>query len=294
MNFCSKLIALAIVFLFAGNLSAQDITLNVQDDVWNYPFNFAPGTRTNGALFGAELSAGPQSFDYHDGIILSLFTPDGSTPEYTTGLEASDYEFDSAVVTFNHSSSDAISEPAYIWEIGVTDGAAYFGTTPTLSLNIHGVGSSSVDLATWTESNPFVGLAGAPTGQERDPFALNIDESATPQNVTNEFLPTSWATSVATPGYTPGVANVNPFPVEFTLDTSNPRVKTYLQEGLASGRLFFAVISNAAATMGGSGAALPRLELNGGGGPGTNPNAATVTFTNFQTSTSVNDWMMFQ
>jgi len=295
MNLFSKLFALALLCATCAVSGAQTVTLDVQDDVWNYPFNFTTGSRANGTLFAAELTFGPQLFNFHDGVIISRFGPDGSTPEYTAGLPASSYDFDTAVVTFNHSSSNAISEPAYTWELGVDAGTAYFGTTPTLYLNIHGVGSDVVDLSTWTESTTYVGLAGAPLGIARDPYSLNIDDAASTPSVSESFIPTSWGAVTVDNAYTPGVANANPFAVDFTLDVSNSRVKTYIQEGLASGRLFFSLISNAQASQGGAGNGIPRFELNGFGGPGSNPNAATITFTNFSDgSASVHNWSAYQ
>lgn len=297
-----SLIVLAATIGVANLASAADLTLKVQEDSWYYPFNGSRGNRTNIPVFAAPVAPGPQSFHFHDAVMIALFGPDSTTPEYALGLSPADYDFSSVKVTLNHSTASAVTEGVYTWELGVTPGSEYNGVALPLYLNIHGLGSTSVDLSTFGETSSYTGLAGVPTGVPRQPYPLNIDDAATTQSVTEIPAPTSWGTVTVSPAYTPGVANASTFPVEFDLTVSNPRVKQYIREGLASGRLFFTIISNAPASQTGATNTYPRFEANNlAGKPSANnpaqanPNAATITFTGFTVaSTSVDQWEMYQ
>ncbi len=281
---------------------ATPLTLNVQEDSWYYPFNSSRGNRTSVPIFAAPLGPGPQSFNYHDSVMIAFFGPDASTPEYTSGLPAADYDFSAVTVTFNHSAASAVTEGVYTWELGVTNGSSFNGVELPLYLNIHGVGADSVDLTTFSETSAYTGLAGAPTGIPRQPYPLNISDLPTTPSVSEVHAPTSWGTVSVSSDYTPGVANANTFPIEFELTVSNERVKQYIREGLSSGRLLFTIISNAPASQFGETNTYPRLEANtlagkpsAGNPAAANPGAATITFTDFTTpTTSVESWSMYQ
>lgn len=283
-------------------VSAADLTLQVQEDTWYYPFNGNRGNRTNIPVFAAPYAGGPQSFNYHDAVMITLFGPNGTAPEYTEGLAAADYDFSAVTVRLMHSPSTIVTEGVYAWELGVTTGSEYLGSSVPLYLNIHGVGSTTVDLTTFTESSAYTGLAGAPLGTVRQPYPLNIDPLASPQNVTETPVPTSWGTVTVSPSYLPNTPNASAFPVEFELNVTNPRVKEYIQEGLSTGRLFFSIISNAPASQVGATNTYPRFEANNlAGRPGgsdplqANPHAATIQFRDFTTSvTAVKEWEIYQ
>jgi hypothetical protein len=291
-----------LALVAAGNLSAQTVNLKVLEDTWYYPFNATRGNRTNIPVFAAPYVGGPRSFNFHDAEMIVRFGPDPSTPEYSIGLPPANYQFTGVKVTLQHSASTVITEGFYNWQLGVTVGAQDVATSQPMYLNIHGVGSDTVNLATFAENSSYTGLAGAPTGTVRQPYPLNIDPLAATQNVTDLSGPTSWGTVTVSPSYTPGVANAQPFPVEFTLNVANTRVREYIQQGLSSGRLFFAIISNAPAAQGGATNIYPRFEANNiAGRPGgtdplqANPNAATITFEGFSTgAANVDTWEMYQ
>lgn len=312
-SFCTALCGLIAFAATHTTISAQTVTIPAIGDKWSYPFNFSEGFRTDIPVFGAEQpvndpGAGltPGSLNYHDGTMLIEFGPSVlvSPSDYQTGAPSTEYDFTAATLILTHV-APASGDGPFTWDLSSDFGVDDFGTSVPLYLNVHGVGFTTGDATSFSETDeydgPCPGFPPCPAGtfpyKPRNPFPLNIDDMATTLTVENDSAPVSWASSVTPIGYTPGVTTSS-FSVEFELDVSNPRVKTYIQEGLASGDLLFSIISNADSSggTGGSGSTIetfPRFAANASV-PGSNPDSAILVFENFTDGTaSVQSWDQF-
>lgn len=239
-------VAPILCVLAAGGLApAQDKVLDgPSDDRWHYPFNGTPGFRANGAPFTTS-PFGP--FDYRDAMVFLRFRPETTNtgdPEYVrAGMSPDCYRFRGAKVVIYHNNA-----LAYTWH---TDSATTDALGNPFQLQIFGMGNDDAltlthatapfDLESWVETSPFYGESPSPGTSVRNPHPLNIDDAASPQNVTNVSA-TPWGTGKpvygSAPGeYTPGVIPPAPFAVTYTLNIANPRVKRYIQESLAKGRV---------------------------------------------------------
>jgi len=300
--------------LFTSTASAQTVSIPVIGDKWDYPFAVGgTGFRDEIPIFGAEqpvnlpmLGLSDGELNYHDSTFLIEFGPSALVPstDYQSGNTPASYNFSSAKVILTNVEPTDGSTP-WAWDLDNDFGVDDNGSSIPLYLNIHGVGFISGDSTTWDETQsydgPCNGMFPCPPGtvayKPRNPFPINLDDMATSISAENTAMPPSWATSVSTPGYTPGVTDTK-FTVEFDLDVADPDVKTYIQEGLASGSLIFNIISNANSSggTGGAGAVnslFPRFAANPSV-PGSNPDAAVLVFENFTDgSTNVESWDQF-
>lgn len=287
--------ALAAALLPTG-LSAADITIKPSDDALQYAFSGNLGGRTQGFTFSAPASSG---FDYRDSMLLFRFRSgqggDGATfPSVNT---PTDYTFTGAKLTVYHDVG------TYSWDATTS----LDGENQPFRFEVFGMGFGPVYTdATWTQSSAFSGSnspAAPPNSPEapRDPYPLNIDSAAVQQNVTNVIgnaNVTPWGTATYNPAdYTPNVAVATAFPVTFTLDVSNARVRSYIQQGLANNSLNFVVssVSFAAVFPTPPGNAYPRWVLNGNASPSPNPLSPRLTLEGFSTPpAAANSWEMYQ
>jgi hypothetical protein len=255
------------------------------EDRWHYPFNFTPGTRDNGSLFTAS---GTPGFDYRDGMIYMRYdfeTSNDSDPAYVpSGHLPEQYEFTSFDIVLNHRAG------FFTWD---TRGTDTNGAGDEFAIQVFGMGSNTVDLATWDETVAYEGQGGGPPA-ERNPHPLNIDDNAPTQNVTNLVGAQAWGVGEPvygmSPGqYDPGTTTTATFPVTFELNTADPRVKSYLQEGMSQGYLLFCFAATVdPASMSATGSGAPVFELNGFG---PNPNAShQLLIEDFAITTDVMDW----
>ncbi|MDX2177042.1 MAG: hypothetical protein SF028_11295 [Candidatus Sumerlaeia bacterium] len=214
------------------------------DDRWHYPFNQTPGFRTTASLFVTPPNTG---FDYRDAMMMIRWRPsqDSLAPDFIpSGLDPSEYEFDAVRITVHHATG------TYTWD--TRNPAVNFQGKPFV-MEVFGFDvDSGVSFTeeTWTEFSPFFGQSPfTPTGI-RNPHPLNLQSTSPQPNATNLVDAQPWGFGEPVYGtdpgeYTPGVAATTPFPVTFTLDLSNIRVKRYIQEALAAGRLEFVLSSTA-------------------------------------------------
>jgi hypothetical protein len=292
-------VSLALTALAAGlltaSLPAADIVLKPSDDYLQYPFAGNRGGRTDGFTFTSPASTG---FNYRDSMLLFRFRSgqggDGAT--FPTANAPTDYNFTAAKLTVYHATG------TYSWD----PTTSVDGENQAFRFEVFGMGfGPTFTDATWNQSSAFSGSnspAAPPDSPElpRDPYPLNLDAAAVQQNVTdvigNASAPT-WGTASYNPAdYTPNVPVTTAFPITFTLDVSNPRVRTYLQQGLANNSLNFVVSSVAFAAIfpAPAGDAYPRWVLNGTASPSPNPLSPTLTLEGFTTPpTSVNGWEMY-
>jgi hypothetical protein len=276
--------------------SAQaDLTLpEPSDDRWHYPFNTLPGFQTSAAAFSFVQTPGPTfCFDYRDGNIYLRYEPSQNPgdPDYIpSGFDPSNYEFTGAELVIHHAAG------TYTWDV---DNPSTNSLGIPFRMELFGLGLDSsfttFTLQTWDEVTTYVGGSAACPSPERAPYPLNIDDSAPVQNVAKDPAATAWAVGVPDNSYTPGVNNAQPFPVSFTLDTGNPRVKAYIQEQLSAGYLLWSVGSTAQGAMGPPSPTIPRFVLRGTGvDPYLFP--ASFTLTGFQLvgPAAVTDWSVFE
>jgi hypothetical protein len=102
---------------------------------------------------------------------------------------------------------------------------------------------------TWLETTPFQGQSSgvvSPAGPASQPAPAAPRPKAAETNVANDIEAEPWAVGEPVYGtnageYEPNTAVAAPFPLTFTLDVSNPRIRTYIQEGIASGGIEFVV-----------------------------------------------------
>ncbi len=243
-------LAAGILVLGASTVPGDDRILTCSDDRWSYPFAFSPppATRPTASVFSAPLASG---FDYRDGEMLLRFrnTTTPGDPNYIPANgDPSRYGFTGAKVVIHHAPG------TYTWD---TRTPAINSAGRPFRLEIFGMGvdagAAPLTIDTWLETTPFQGQSNGlvtPPGQRRNPHPLSIDENAAEPSEANNIDATPWGLGLpvygTAPGeYTPGVAAADAFPITFTLDVSNPRVRRYIQEGLASRGVEFVVCSTA-------------------------------------------------
>lgn len=242
--------AAAFLAAQASSAAAADRILTCSDDRWSYPFAFSPSpaTRTTASVFSAPLASG---FDYRDGQMLLRFrnTTTPGDPNYVPANGDPDrYGFTGAKVVIHHAPG------TYTWD---TRTPATNSAGRPFRLEIFGMGvdaaAAPLTIDTWVETTAFQGQSSGlvtPSGQRRNPHPLNIDAGAAEQSEANNIDAVPWGLGLPEYGtaageYTPGVAATAAFPITFTLDVSNPRVRAFIQEGLVSGGVEFVVCSTA-------------------------------------------------
>ncbi len=217
-------------------------------DQWVYPFNPSPGSSDTASTFSSNLPDGfPSIFDNRDGQMLVMFDTSGVIE---TGLDASAYDVSNVVVTVmiqndNGFTYDPTPDSYTSWLLPsnrryVPDSDAGH------PIEMFGTGfRNGYTPLTYTENAPysFVGPFGKAI-RNSHPIAFNspaadLDAS---NSVDLMFDPVNFAV-----GLTDEVAPGSPVPAgttfTFTIDLSNPDVKSYVQESLATGRLYFTIAS---------------------------------------------------
>lgn len=243
-------LTMGVALFAATTATAADRVLTCSDDRWSYPFAFSPppATRPTASVFSAPLGSG---FDYRDGEMLLRFrnTTTPGDPNYVPANGNPErYGFTGAKVVIHHAPG------TYTWD---TRTPAINSAGRPFRLEIFGMGvdaaAAPLTIDTWLETTPFQGQSSglvSPPGQRRNPHPLSIDAGAAEQSEANNIDATPWGLGLPVYGnapgeYTPGVATTDAFPITFTLDVSNPRVKSYIQQGLVSGGVEFVVCSTA-------------------------------------------------
>jgi hypothetical protein len=293
-------LALALTLQTLSLPAQQDATFPApSDDRWHYPFNFTPGVRPNATIFTASNTP---DFDYYDGVILlrfSLETGQPGSPDVAipTGLPPASYEFTGAEVTIQH---DPGTIDPYTWDTRPATLTPPNGAGQPFELKIFGVGLdddfTEFTLDEWTETSPYFGQQPGPTGDvRRNPHPLNIDDQAAEQSVSNDPAAPAWGTGEpvygSNPGeYTPGAIAPAPFPVTFTVDVSNPRVKAYIQEGLAQGYIDWALVASVDAAMMSANTNVPRFFFKEDGTVA----PASFVLRDFQTPAAVDGWNLYE
>lgn len=258
----------------AAPVAAQthSVTIDpVELDRWMYPFNGTPGTRNLAPTFGAVGSA--PDFDNKDGqLVVAADTAAAGIP---TGQGPSSYTNVTVRVYATHFQGVMDYDPTYdTWQtyLDAGDPSHVPDADPGRPLELYGVGFRNG----YTSLTTGVGAAGAPEFEENEAFcggcaftdvaARNVfpfdfgvpdPEGDVSNNVVRSaplagtgFDPIPWAIGLSTSGLAPG----DPVPegsfgtsagetFEFTVDTSDPDILAYVQEGLDAGVLAFNIVS---------------------------------------------------
>jgi len=262
-------LALAVVATAPAASLATPITVNNADadfDRWMYPFNFTPGARSTASTFAALNNPG---FDERDGQFLIGF--DTAAAGVPTGLNPSDYQVGSLVVTATHNSTSFTYDPTYDSYTTYLAG----GTDPDAGRPIILTGAGLRDGYT---SFGFAGSSGTPVFEEdeafggsgpgvRDAFAADFDSSGNLRDISNNvgtnFVTTTgfdgnfWA--AGTTGLAAGatVSGTQTFTFDMTPALDDPDILQYVQQGFSSGGLFFAITSLSPASQPGEGGPTP-------------------------------------
>ncbi|MFC7339285.1 hypothetical protein ACFQY0_18980 [Haloferula chungangensis] len=212
------------------------------EDRWFYPYNSTAGERAQASTF----SSLPQASDVDDrfGIFLIGFDTSAVIP---AGLAPEKYRIRSLTFTAVIGQDDAFAyDPSY-------DSIATYATPTTPEsemdsdsgrpLELHGVGFRN----SWTASSFDERSAhGSSSPGQRNAYPLGFDAGGLARdvssNVSEGYEAIPWAI-----GQTDELEAGDLVPEEttftFTIDTTLPGTATYLQQGLAEGKLWFALSS---------------------------------------------------
>jgi hypothetical protein len=234
-----------VAWLFVAVCAAAEspvVILDPSQDRWMYPSNSTPGTRAQASTFsGLPGSAG---LDDRWGFFLFAFDTASALPP---GLPPSVYQIKSVKVTATIGQDGLFRyDPSYdSWQTYGTPAVppSLADTDAGRPLELHGAGFRG----SWTpdnfqETSPY----GSSSPGLRNAFPLGFDSAGNPRdvsnNVTQQFESGPWAV-----GKTPAVAPADLVPVDtvfsFEVNGGLPGVGAYLRQGLAAGRIWFALTS---------------------------------------------------
>jgi len=277
MNRTALLGALCGVLSLAGApapaaAQTHSVTIDpVELDRWMYPFNGTPGTRNLAPTFGAVGSA--PDFDNKDGqVIVAADTAAAGIP---AGQGPANYTDITVRVHATHFQGVFDYDPTYdVWQtyLDPADPQHVPDADAGRPIELYGLRlrNGYADIVTAT------GAAGPPDFEETEtycagctltdvaarnvfPFDFGVPdpEGDVSNNVVRSapltgggFDPIPWAIGLSTSGLAPG----DPVPegtfdvvagetFEFTVDTSDPDILAYVQEGLDAGVLAFGIVS---------------------------------------------------
>ena len=261
--------------VIASAARAEVVTIDPRDfasplsfwDRWMYPFNGTNGSRG----FAPTFAAFPDpvdgvEFDVKDGVFAIVADTGGAG--IPTGEAPERYLVSSVVVTATHSVGTFEFDPSYdAWQTYLeTDDPAYVADGDIgRPIELYGIGLrngfTGISLVASEDGPPLFEEDeefGSSDPSGRNLFPIGFDNPDSEGDVSNNVLPTGvgsgfdttpWAIGRATvtpPGNTviegsPGTSVGETF--EFEVDLSDPDVLAYVQEGLASGRLGFTLVS---------------------------------------------------
>lgn len=255
MSSFRPMIGLVLLLFAAMPCAAATVTFNSALDRWMYPFAFSGGARDLAPTFGA---VGTSGFDNRDGQFLIGFDTAGGIP---TGQGADNYRINSATVRAAVGAPSGFEyDPTYDsfrTYLPATDVAFLADADPGRPIELHGLGfrngytqlsfgPNDAQPPGFEETSSF----GPPGSGTRNVFPLGFLTPGAGQDMSNNVSQESdsnpWAigmTSLAA-----GLAVPTNTVFSFSLDLANPDVLSYLQQGLNSGTLGFAVTSLHAAS----------------------------------------------
>jgi hypothetical protein len=243
----------SLTFLLVGSnatTSAETVSFPVALDRWMYPFAFSGGTRDIAPTFGA---VGNEGFDGRDGQFILGFD---TSPNIAVGQGADRYQINSLTIkAMVGSPSGFIYDPTYdAFRTYLDPSNPQFESDADLGrpIELHGIGfrngytalsfePTDTQPPEFEESAPF-GPADAGT---RNVFPLGFLTAVAGSDISNnvdlEFESHPWA--IGTTALAEGDAVPNNTTLSFAVDVANADVRNYVQRGLDSGVLGFAVTS---------------------------------------------------
>lgn len=239
-----------------GAARAVEVTVNL--DRWMYPFAFTGGTRELAPTFGA---AGTPGFDNRDAQFLLGFDTSAVAP---AGLGAGNYQIHSVTIrTMVGAPAGFTYDPTYdSFRTYLPAAEAEFLNDADAGrpLELHGVGfrNGYTRFAFGANDNQPLGFEessvfGAQDVGTRNAYALGFVTagmgSDISNNVDNRTESNPWA--IGTAALAAGGVVPDNTMFSFTLDSANPDVRNYLQQGLNAGVLGFSITSLHAASQGG-------------------------------------------
>ncbi|MBE7487360.1 hypothetical protein HS121_03760 [bacterium] len=244
-------------------------------DRWHYPFNFSPGTRPTASIFWNNGRDFP-IFNKRDGYVIlrwntSSLIPSGNAPEsyLVEGCTVTVFNVASATWTLDGLNSDGVQK----------------------RLEMFGVGFTDINPETWVESTAYVGgnVGGPVPAAQRDPYPLDL---ATQGHAEDSLNALPWALGTLI-GYNPPNQTA-PFPIVFTLDTSQPSIRAYIQQSLSLGRLYWIVATPIdAPVMGGSPSSSPVIIMKEGVGSHPGSEAPRMAIELGEQGSSVEKWNFY-
>lgn len=244
-------------------------------DRWHYPFNFSPGTRPTASLFWNNGRDFP-IFNKRDGVAILKWDTSASIP---SGNAPSSYHITSCTVSVHNVTSAT-------WELS---GLNSDGVQKRLEL--FGVGFTDIDPEAWVESTAYVGgnVGGPVPAEPRDPYPI---DPANQGHAEDSLTAMPWALG-APVGYHPA-GQTTPFPIQFVVDTGQPSVQSYLQDGLSKGRVYWIVSTTIdAPVMGGSPSSSPVIVMKEGTASTPGSEAPKLEIELEQQGSSVEKWTLY-
>ncbi len=251
----SRLEAALAGLVLAGSAHATTETFGSPDfDRWNYPFNVTPGTRGAAPTFSA---IGAGSFDERDGQFLIGFDTSAALPALPAGLT---YQINAVTVTATHSTGAFAYDPTYDGFATFNGSAADADAGRPIVLTGAGLRGGFIGLTTGFDAPgpPFYGEAeafafGPPTASDvRNAFAAAFDGGGNLVDISNnvrdgfDFTPFAVGTTGLNPGDTvvEGVPNTSAGSTfTFDVDLGDANILGYIEDGVATGGLFFSITS---------------------------------------------------
>jgi hypothetical protein len=244
-------------------------------DRWHYPFNFSPGTRPTASIFWNNGRDFP-IFNKRDGVAILKWSTTNLIPG---GNEPSSYSIKSCTVTVYNVASAT-------WTLS---GLNSDGVQKRLEL--FGVGFTNIDPETWIESTPYVGgnVGGPVPAAERDPYPMDL---TTLGHAEDSLTALPWAEGTLV-GYNPPNQST-PFKIIFKVDVNQPTIRTYLQQALQKGRVYWIVSTPIdAPVMGGSPSSSPVIVMKEGVGANPGSEAARLEIELGQQGSTVEKWILY-
>lgn len=208
--------------LAAGYAETSTYTFNTPvADQWQYPFNFPPtGNKIDRFIFAAGQ---PSPFDFRDATALVRWN---TAAAIDAGKPAAAYHIASCSMTIWCRGNGLPATWATSGEVdGVPQRVELFGV---------GYGPTYTE-ASWHENAAIKagGVPGPPA--TRDPYPLDLIALTNVADATAGVTP--WAEGIVSAAS----STADVYTITFLLDVTTPAIASYLQQGLAAGRLTFMV-----------------------------------------------------
>ncbi len=230
LKYAAAMIAAATLTSSATAQLTDTIDTSVDSDRWHYPFNFTPGIRADGPVFGFFPSQQPPSppffgFNDRDGQVILQFKP-------TLPAQALTLPF-----TVTSARLEWYDAQTASWDPNV--GNHELGDPQRIEIFAAGFGPTYNE-ATWTGTETYIGGGDPPPAinpftpqRDRDPYPRDLATDAHVENDISSSV-TPWALGVADAGYVPS-AMTDAFLVTADFNVNDATIQNELKADLYSG-----------------------------------------------------------